>query len=38
MRRIFLVITVLVVALMVLSWTLGEFLRQRKPPRRGRRR
>ncbi len=34
MKRYLLLAVLLVVAVMVLSWTLGEFLRQRKPPRR----
>lgn len=38
MNRALLIAVLAVAALMVVSWTLGEFLRQRKPPRRGRRR
>ena len=37
MKRYLLVAIVLVIAVMVASWMLGELLRQRKPPRRGRR-
>ncbi len=32
--RVILVVVVIVLALLVASWMLGEVLRQRKPPRR----
>jgi len=32
--KVILVIVVIVLALVVASWALGELLRQRKPPRR----
>jgi uncharacterized membrane protein YdbT with pleckstrin-like domain len=32
--RVIIVVIVLVVAFLVVSWMLGEVLRQRKPPRR----
>jgi hypothetical protein len=37
MKRYLLVAILLVVAVMIVSWALGELLRQRKPRRRGRR-
>lgn len=36
MNKPLLLAIVAVVAVLIVSWTLGELLRQRKPPKRGR--